>query len=155
MVPEARRCGYRMKSGRRCRAARLAGRRYCVFHDPRARAQRRQVTRRARLDLGTAEGLQEWLSGIAEAVRAGKLEPRSATAMAYIGQVLAQNLPRVTEERELEERMAEPPVAEYVLRDWLAERGYSIEGEKEEADASADTSRTPATGEPGKENGVE
>jgi len=95
------RCAYRSPTARRCQSKAVPGWNMCHKHcdfDRAYGAAAEIVSNRDRLD--TAEGVHSFLARIARALAAGKIHPREATGLTYVGQTLLLSLPRLLEERQ-------------------------------------------------------
>ena len=114
----AKKCQFRKKNGDRCEADSQTGKSLCVFHDPTKAPEGRRARRaggiaRSRLapvlpsdtpdhPLGNTKEVSAFLSDSINQLRRGQLDPRVATGLGYLTNILL----RALEQGPLEERMA-------------------------------------------------
>jgi hypothetical protein len=114
----AKKCEFQKKNGGRCHADAQTGKNSCVFHDPAKaseghRARRAGGIARSRLasvlpsdtpdhPLGNTKEVSAFLSASINQLRRGQLDPRVATGLGYLTNILL----RALEQGPLEERMA-------------------------------------------------
>ena len=98
LPPPAKRCQYKTRSGKRCKAARLHDSEFCFFHDPIAQEGSWDLTRLEHLQLGKPSTIHQLLAETVEAVRQEKLNPQQAYAVGWLVQLMMQNLTGIERE---------------------------------------------------------
>ena len=111
-LEDAQRCRGRLPNGRRCEAAAMRHRIYCVFHDP--EMQERRLRLGEPIPYEHPEDVQRLLG---EAVKKKKLGPKQGNTVGYLATLLMQNQASVKEAKTLMERAQ-----------WYAELGAVMEG---------------------------
>ena len=126
------RCQARMPSGRRCEAAAIQHRQFCVFHDPEMR--RRRWKMRFPIPYEHADELHRLLGEAVKDLREKKLKSKEAYALGYLVTLLMQNRPEVEREREAVESAAYTTELQAAVNRWLMERGELRERQRQEAE---------------------
>jgi hypothetical protein len=114
----AKKCEFRKKDGKRCKANAQAGKDSCVLHDPAKAAEGRRARRAGGLHrsrpaavlprqspdhpLGNTTEVSAFLAKSINDVLRGALDPRVANSAGYLANILLRSL----EQGPLEERMA-------------------------------------------------
>jgi len=106
--PPERRCQEKRKDGRQCKAARVKGSEYCLFHHPFVERRRDELDRLDELELRESSDIHELLTEAVEGVRSGKLTTQQAYALQGLVKLLRENREDVVrEEKRVKEEMEE------------------------------------------------
>jgi hypothetical protein len=108
LPPPEKRCQEKRKNGMQCRAARVRGSEYCLFHHPYVERQRNALDRLDELELKESSDIHELLAEAVEGVKSGKLTTQQAYALAGLVKLLRENQKDVArEEKRAREEMEE------------------------------------------------
>ena len=142
IVREEFRCRGRLPNGRRCHAAAIQHRSFCVFHDPEMQERRRRLS--APVPYEHPEEVQRLLGEMVDGVKKGKLQWKQANAVGYLATLLIQNQPRVKQEKEQMESLPYNTELSAGLREALLEHWKAQAEARAPREArSAEDSDTP------------
>lgn len=143
------RCTFVREDGHRCRRGRIMGKERCYQHQYNAQTFENSLSfLKNRLYLDSAEGIHFLLARVTTALANGKLEPRRASAIGYLAQVMISSLNKMKDERERlkfrneDEAGEDRETVREFLHDYLL---YSNDWENaEEDEATGDTENAVA-----------
>lgn len=95
---QEKRCQMRREDGQQCRAARLKGSEYCLFHHPWTESHRKKFEELKELPLRESSEIHTLLVEAVRAVEAGRMNPQQAYALGWLVRLLRENLTRLEEE---------------------------------------------------------
>jgi len=95
---QEKRCQEKRHDGKQCRAARLKGFEYCLFHHPWTQQHREKFEEVDELPLRESSDIHELLVGAVRAVEAGKMKSQQAYALGWLVRLLRENLTGVGED---------------------------------------------------------
>jgi hypothetical protein len=155
----APRCQYRSPSGYRCRRTRGADIAFCASHDPNRLDNDQGVSANlapllavAPETFHTAEGINRSLSNLFTLLAEGRVSPRRAAVLAYVGSLLLRTLPAIQLEHESRAPKKNGPVR--IVWDLLTppEEREAQEDSAHEVDAGNQArSRNPSPRDPASE----
>jgi hypothetical protein len=95
---QAKRCQMARKGGQQCRAARLKGFEYCLFHHPWTQKHREKFHALKELPLRESSEIHTLLVEAVRGVEAGRMNAQQAYALGWLVRLLQENLTGLEEE---------------------------------------------------------
>ena len=133
VLPDEVRCTARPLNGRRCEAARMRHSNYCVFHDPEMAVRRLRL--KEEIPFEHPDDVQRLLAEAIEGVKKKRLSPRAGNTLGYLATLLAQNQPRVKEEKDRVTDAQFYANLGAVVHDWQVERAAYNRRQREAREA--------------------
>jgi hypothetical protein len=135
---QEKRCQMQRKDGRQCRAARLKGSEYCLFHHPWTQEHRKKFEELRELPLRESSEIHGLLVEAVRAVEAGRMNAQQAYALGWLVRLVQENLTGLEEETEAcrkegQVQEGEPEFGEATKSRAAETREEKADGEAEEA----------------------